>query len=287
MNSLPRKPKLHPGLAAVPYEHGLVLEGTAQRRSFGGKAARTFLPRLLPLLDGTRTREDLAAELGHGTEQALQLLHTTGHLQDGDGDPELPQGVPLDVAQAVGRALGTSGTWPNPEAAFQAMHTSPALIVDSGSPAARVADLLTGSGDRVTTIPAEHVPGDGAFVVVVSEGEEDTDVLERLDAACFDRGVVWLRIRLAGQTLRLGPCFDRRFTPCVGCFRAAADEPAAGPPDADLAELGWAIAAGEIFHRRAGIGTPLAAGVVSVFDLRAWSSHQYLVPKRAGCRRCV
>ncbi|WP_188194658.1 hypothetical protein [Nonomuraea sp. SYSU D8015] len=290
MTELPRKPKLHPGLSVLPYERGLLVEGTAEQKVFGGPAARTFLPRLLPLLDGTRTREDLAGELGHHMAEAiaatLRLLHTTGHLQEGDGDPALPAGVPPGVAQAVGRMLGTTMTWPNVEAAFQALHASPVLIADTGAPAERVAELLAASGDRVTLLAPDHVPAAGEFVVVASAGEADADVLEQLDAACFDRGAIWLRARLAGDVLQLGPCFDRRFTPCLACFHAAVGTPAEGPPDAALAELAWAIVAGEVFHQRARVGTPLAADTVATFGLRAWSLRQDAVVRRADCDRC-
>ncbi len=36
-----------------------------------------------------------------------------------------------------------------------------------------------------------------------------------------------------------------------------------------MEELAWAIVAGEIFHQRAGIGTPLEMGTIVTFDLRA------------------
>ncbi|MFB9474262.1 hypothetical protein ACFFR3_32625 [Nonomuraea salmonea] len=290
-SDLPRKPKLHPGLCAVPYERGLVLEGTAQPRSFDGKAARTFLPRLLPLLDGSRTHADLARDLGAGTEQAvtaaLRLLHSTGHLQEGDDDPEPPPGVPAGAAQALGRMLGADPAWPNVAAAYRAMHASPAFIVDTGPPAARVADLLAASGDRVTLVAPGSVPAAQSYVVGPA-GETERDLLERFDVACFEHGLTWTWAWYAGGTLRL--CrFDRRLTPCLACVRSAAHVPPAGgsgPDPSEAADLAWALVAGEILHQRARIGAPLPPGTITTFDLRAWSSHQDVVARRGDCERC-
>ncbi|WP_188196070.1 hypothetical protein [Nonomuraea sp. SYSU D8015] len=42
-------------------------------------------------------------------------------------------------------------------------------------------------------------------IAVVSAGEEDGDLLERLDVACFEHGVRWTQARYAAGILRLAP----------------------------------------------------------------------------------
>ncbi len=291
--SMPRRPRLHAGVVAVPFERGLLLEGTAERRVFGGAAARSLLPRLLPLLDGTRTLADLIGVIGadraDDVSAALALLYTSGHVQEADTDLGLPAGVSTGAAETVGRLLDTTRVWPNVESAFHALHNAPALIVDTGRPAARLASLLAASGDEVRSIPIDHTPDTGQFIIVASSGEEDTDLLDALDRRSAEAGATWLRLHHRNGILEMGPLFDRRHTPCFACFLAARgtgdrEDVAA---DGDIFDdLAWAMAAGEVFNQRARIGTSLASTALATIDLRRWTARQESFARRPECERC-
>lgn len=84
-------PRLVTGLAVIPTDDGLIVEGlaasgTAERRLFTGSAATQVLPRLLPLLDGKHDVTDIAEASGLPGEhaaQAIALLARSGLLRTG------------------------------------------------------------------------------------------------------------------------------------------------------------------------------------------------------------
>ena len=91
--------------------------------TFEGRAVEALLPRLLPLLDGTRTSAELAEELGvaiaPAIDKALSLLDANRLLVDGAAEAEVGRDVVTaaafaarvtrrttegDAARAIGRA---------------------------------------------------------------------------------------------------------------------------------------------------------------------------------------
>lgn len=93
------RPRLVAGLAAIPADdalivEGLIVDGSPQRRLFSGTAALSLLPQLLPLLDGRHDLDALAAATGITTDQAAQavaLLARSGLLSNG------PSGSAVEV----------------------------------------------------------------------------------------------------------------------------------------------------------------------------------------------
>jgi hypothetical protein len=65
------RPQVRSGLAVVPAPHGLIVEGSTRRHLLTGRAATEVLPRLLPLLDGTR---DLAAVQAASNPPATSVM---------------------------------------------------------------------------------------------------------------------------------------------------------------------------------------------------------------------
>ena len=103
--SLPERPALHPWCRLVRDGGRYLLEHGGTVVTLEGRAAGSLLPRLLPLLDGTRTVDDLFAELGPkvapAIENALVLLDANRLLVDGKGNEEVPGEVAAAAAFAA------------------------------------------------------------------------------------------------------------------------------------------------------------------------------------------
>src|SRR5450631_3133327 len=84
--TLPTYPRFPNELVTIPIEDGLLIDGTDELQVLRGRAAQILLPRLLPLLDGTRTIQQLAEALpnipARAIYNAVSLLYTRGVLED-------------------------------------------------------------------------------------------------------------------------------------------------------------------------------------------------------------
>jgi hypothetical protein len=109
--ALPDRPALAPWCRLVEDGSRVLIERGGTLVTLEGGAARALLPRLLPLLDGTRTREELEATLGHAVAPAvdnvLALLAEHQLLVDGP----TAEGRPASAAAAF-PAAGVGPTTP-------------------------------------------------------------------------------------------------------------------------------------------------------------------------------
>jgi hypothetical protein len=97
---IPSRPALVGWCRVVEDGSRLLLEHGGSLVTLEGRAVRALLPSLLPLLDGTRTRDEIAVALGRPVEpavvHALALLTHHGLLVD--GAPREPDGTPGTAA---------------------------------------------------------------------------------------------------------------------------------------------------------------------------------------------
>src|SRR5262245_23245446 len=83
--AVPVRPRVRRGLAVRPYPDHLVVDGTPTRHVLRGTAATQLVPRMLPLLDGVRDHDAVAAALGLPVATvftALSLLWTCGVVEE-------------------------------------------------------------------------------------------------------------------------------------------------------------------------------------------------------------
>src|SRR5262249_1568129 len=89
---MPERPRFSQALVAIPWPGGLLVDGTDERQVLRGRATQVLLPRLLPLLDGTRSITQLQQQMPDvptaAIHNAVALLFTRGLLEDAAADPE-------------------------------------------------------------------------------------------------------------------------------------------------------------------------------------------------------
>jgi bacteriocin biosynthesis cyclodehydratase domain-containing protein len=106
---VPERPALAPWCRRADDAQRVLMEHGGTVVTFEGRAAQALLPRLLPLLDGTRTVADIERALGDAlapaVQNALALLATNQLLVDGTQRPadETPVTAAASFAAAVPR----------------------------------------------------------------------------------------------------------------------------------------------------------------------------------------
>ncbi len=220
---LPERPALAPWCRLVEDDSRVLVEHGGTLVTLEGVAARALLPRLLPLLDGTRTRDDLAGALGHAAapavDNALALLAEHQLLVDG---PALDEDRPAAPAATFAAAVAGSTA---PAAALDALESARVAVLGSGPTARELARLLSVSGSRVETLSRDREPAAGSFVVAAPEHDE-VDALPGLNALALRRRDPWLQVLpFDGRFVIAGPVFVPEASACHACFvtrRAAA-----------------------------------------------------------------
>jgi len=137
------RPLLAPWYRAVGDGDRLLLEYAQSVVALEGGAVRTLLPALLPLLDGTRTVDELAARLGPAVtpaiEAAVDLLRDRGLVVDG---PDAPADL-RDACRAAAAAYGLA-----PATAAERLRRATVGVVGRGRVRLDLLRLLGAAGIR-------------------------------------------------------------------------------------------------------------------------------------------
>ena len=296
---VPERPLLKPWYRLTQVEAGVLLEHGRSVVVFGGAAATTLLPALLPLLDGTRTIAEIVevagSEIVPAVEQALRLLTENGLLTEG---PRLgtDSGSRRAVIESLAAAAGPRTTM---HELAERLATARILVVGHGQLTEPLGRLLHLSGfDNVTR--GERVGEQEALVVVVP-GQDETGLYDEWNVRALRDGVAWIPIgEYDGRTVWIGPlivphegacytCLQLRRESTSGCARELAQlrgiPAAAVPPPALLAAA--AALATEVVARWVVAGDPALPGalftVESIPRLRVESHVVLKVPRCSSC----
>ena len=143
----------------------MLLEHGGTLVTLEGRAVRCLLPELLPLLDGTRTVDEVAHAVGArarpAVDRALELLARHRLLVEG------PVTEPGDGEAASAASYAASVTRrTSPTGAAAALAAAEVLVVGSGRQAREVArQLRLARVGKVTLAAGGAAAGGGAFVV--------------------------------------------------------------------------------------------------------------------------
>jgi len=194
--STPGSPRCSPArlrrdaVSAVVGE-GVLVECGSRRVVFKGADAAAFLPRLLPLLDGTNDIATLEAGLGisrGNLTRLLEMLRTQELLDDTDER--------VDTHPAV----------------LVAAHRRLAASILADLRAAGIPGALMEAGTRPETGPGMAPP------LIVAEDSDDWPGLTEVMAASAGRSAV-LRCAAAGGYVEVGPVFHGDYPACLACLR--------------------------------------------------------------------
>jgi bacteriocin biosynthesis cyclodehydratase domain-containing protein len=296
----PLRPALSPWCRLVRDGDRYLVEEGGTLVTFEGRAVDALLPRLLPLLDGTRTTDELAATLGPAVapaiEQALSLLEAHRLLVERMPDSEAEEDL---ITAARFAAAVTRRT--NEADAARRIANAHVAVVGSGAAAAGVDTQLRRIGcGRVETLSLDaDVPTDG--LVVAAPAADEIQQLEPLNRQALAVGSAWLQLLpFDGRFLVVGPLFVPGHSACRSCYvlrRGACSgfeddfdvvervPPRAGEP-AFLASFGAALAASIVLRWIAAVDPTLPGRLYALECggvVRLTHERVLRVPRCAAC----
>lgn len=264
---IPARPALAPWCRVVEDGDRLLVEHGGSLVTFEGRAVRALLPRLLPLVDGTRTPREIAGELGPAAtaavDRALGLLARRGLLTDGPpGSDDTPATAAASFAAAVTRQT-------SPSEALDALETTEAVVLGSGAVADETARALRRSGFGGAEIRPIDAATRSDELVVAAPDPLELGELDTLNRRRLELGGAWLQVLpFDGRLLVVGPLFLPGASGCRRCFVTRRAACSGYEMDFDLVEAAPPRAAvpGALVTAAAGLGAVVAVRWVTAQD---------------------
>ncbi len=221
---LPQRPYLKPWYRLAQTDGRLILEYGHSATVLEGKAVEKLFPVLLPLLDGTRTVDEINDYVGEAAApavaNALATLSERGLLTDG---PPLPRDTPKPVAEtAQFLAAGSAGTQTVTESEA-ALSQAAISVVGAGSIAREIARLLRVAGaTKLTFLDWEPADDDidSLHLALVAPDPTELPRLEAWNRLALRHRLPWLQaLPFDGRIAAVGPLYVPDDTCCYECYR--------------------------------------------------------------------
>jgi bacteriocin biosynthesis cyclodehydratase domain-containing protein len=222
-HALPSRPALKPWYRVRRQDDTLLFQYGETLVSFEGRAASRLLPVLLPLLDGSRSVDEIVRVLGPvvrpAVEKALGLLAEHELLTECP-----PEGVDGSVQRSADFLAATDPVGRSAREVTARLETAAVAVVGSGPLAAEVSSSLLRSGlSELERRPLDAAPDGLArfeLAVAVPAGEELPRLLAWNDSA-LRAAVPWLQVLpFDGHFAAVGPLYVPDESACYECFLA-------------------------------------------------------------------
>lgn len=289
-----------PGVMALPADGKLVIAGTSRRQVFRGKTAMQVIPRLLPLLDGSRTAEEICGELSIGTDlfaRATSALDNCGLLESASGTEALDT-LPSAVVAHYAR-FRDSRVFSGVGEMADILATARVGVVAEDDLADRITEDLSVSGVRGVqrapwplgrdgvTEPSGWQDCDWAIVV---EGPENPRATREVCRSLADRAVPVLRLAVTEYHLEVGPCLYPGYGACAECLarsrRDAGWDRPAEPPSPAMRELVSGVACAEAVSLLLGEAGSRLTNRVYRISLPDLTTERFISAPHPACPDC-
>ncbi len=214
---VPSRPYLAPWYRLARGPGKIVLEHGQRLVCLEGAATERLLPALLPLLDGTRTADEIASVLGEPARPAIEqaLVQLAAHAVLVEGPPLDAEPRPFAEAAELFASLRPAGRSPADTAA--AVAGCSIAVAGGAAVGIEVARLLRRSGADVDHAEA---PAPGCDLTVCAPTGEELPRLEEWNRSALRSGSPWLQILpFDGLYAAIGPLYLPDDTCCYECFR--------------------------------------------------------------------
>ncbi|TPG69260.1 SagB/ThcOx family dehydrogenase [Brevibacillus laterosporus] len=291
---IPIHPRFLKEIAVIPLpEHKFLFEGTEERQVLGGKSTSSLFPLLLPLLDGTKTLEELYRSLPAYSQetlyQAIVLLYARGLLEDVSVD------VNIETSQFEQETLN-----------YFRRHVDTTRVHRSGAEAmnkmlqAKVKVFAREEWGIVFKKELEHVGitnvhvqsfedeicfNDESLVIVFTDGMIVTEKLRQLDTLCAENNIRWLLSEVSDEK---GELFylERGETPCYSCIEKVHKQNQSAKtnkPNHYMAEFWMYFTVQELMYCLSRINPLFSGQYVYQLYFQNWTNKQLRLPFVPGC----
>lgn len=207
-SALPARPLLKPWYRLSIRETSAVFRYGGSLLEFEGGAAVRLLPHLLPLLDGTRTIDEIVTELGEPIRPAV--LHALELLAE---RRLLTEAIP--AGRTIEFLVATDAYGRDAPVVAAALARARVTVIGSGTTAAEIARLL--SNAQVGVGNDEDAPGD---LTIVAPDAHELPRVRAWNERALERGTTWLQVLpFDGLIAAVGPIFVPHQTACHECYR--------------------------------------------------------------------
>lgn len=270
-----------------------LFEGTEERQVLGGKSTGTLLPVLLPLLDGTRTLDDLQHALPACSKEVLYqtvvFLYARGLLEDAAADHAIDTSrYDKETLNYFRRHVDTTRV--NRSGAEAIYRLSQAkLEIFAPSPWGSLLEQelrQIGLTDVRVRLPGEAFPleGEASLMVVFNDGSFQPEQLRELDQFCAEHRIRWLLSEVSGEKGELF-YFERGETPCYCCVEKAHPRMHRTiRQESDMTEFWVCVTLQEIIYCLSRINPLFSGQYVYELDFGNWETRRLRLPFVPGCR---
>lgn len=220
LRGIPDRPQLKPWYRLAQGDGTLVLDYGGKAIVLEGEATTRLMPALLPLLDGTRTVEEITATMGVPIEpavaKALALLGQHGLLTEAfaDGNPLAPQ------AEAARFLAATSPRGWSPPGVAEVLSSARVAVAGEGTAATETARLLRLAGVDSIERASLGEPAPAAELVVAAPAPGELPALAAWNEAALTARMSWVAVLpFDGRIAAVGPVFVPAETCCYECYR--------------------------------------------------------------------
>jgi bacteriocin biosynthesis cyclodehydratase domain-containing protein len=266
LGAIPERPALAPWYRVVAADSRLLLEHGGSVVTFEGKAASLLLPSLIPLLDGSRTVDEIVNAIGAGvapaTHRALKLMAAKGALLDGR-QPSTADGPASEAAIFTAESGG-----PAPAQALATLSVGEVNVAGTSSAAEEIVRILEATDVGPVRSVGMCEAGDVDGLLVAAPTEEERAELASVNARRLELMQPWLQILPHdGRFVVVGPLFVPSSSACYTCYRLRRGACSGFENDFD------AIDGGEVQAASPPPLVAVAAGIAAVLALRwlAWA----------------
>lgn len=289
------------GLALIPADDRLIVLGAPRRYVLSGSVATATLPKLAALLDGTRDRQRIAAELDLDPARLariLTLLDQRG-LVESAAAPSTDAVPANQVTSYYSRNLSVSGGYRGTGELVDALSEVAVHVAgDEGVTAAIAEDLLgcgilsvgTGVGPPTGSAASRLERARRPLVIAVDDAAAP-EFGRRIVSWCEPRGVPVLRVAAYDGYLEIGPTLLGGTPACLACLhngRTQADwrPMTAGAPAGDAVDALAGLVGTEALAIAAGFPGGRAPHIIRRIAINEWTTEERLVVPDPDCATC-
>jgi SagB-type dehydrogenase family enzyme len=301
-------PRFVSEVVIAPVGDELFVDGTQAAIVFRGKVATDVLPRLLPLIDGTRSMESLETCIpdvsGGQIRGIINSLAKIGLVDSGRMCYEEPQWN--DDTLAFMRRFASFTGWASGVAAYNKLREGHVMICQYPrypDIADHFRELLVRTGIVNTEVrsvvslaggqPLSATTARADIMVSVADSWDDWEWHSELERVSLDWNVPWMRAAIDGgrKSVDIGPFFMPLVTPCYRCFHDVhgrgnnrSDQPVGDGYLAD--EFLLSMVAVEVIYALSRIGPLSVRNGLRRYDLESWKAKDLACARLVGCKRC-
>jgi bacteriocin biosynthesis cyclodehydratase domain-containing protein len=221
---LPSRPYLKPWFRIAREDERMVLYYGHEAIVLEGKAVDRLLPVLIPLLDGTRTLEEIDDYVGERAQpavrRAIEMLQERRLLTDG---PPASNGTPDASVGTAQLIAAVSADDRRPSDVADLLANASASIVGCGAASREIARVLGASGIgqlRIDEWPTSEADVEPADLVLVAPAPHELPLVQEWNRLAFAARIPWLQVLpFDGGIGAVGPVFLPGETCCHECYR--------------------------------------------------------------------